>query len=208
MNEFKKHCEIIKELIERGEIFPHIINANSVEFRYPENSIDVWVEKNNLGRKGFARDLEQIPIFILAALRNNLSLAAQYFLPPNTDAKTKSEQRKVVEDKVSIVRETFITSEIVDIFVIKSTAKTRLLAAIDWEVSERVFDREMGTVSSLKHAQLSLKIASSDRSPSFPFWSFFPEFGSVNDIVLTLAIDDINHLLLELEEMKRVISSE
>ena len=208
MDEFKKHCEIIKELIERGEILPHIVNANLVGFRYPENSIDVWVEKNKLGRKRFVRDLGQIPVFILTALRNDLSLAFRYFSPPNPDAEKGSEQRKVIEEKVTIAREAFITSEIADIFVIKSTAKTRLLGEIDWEVSERVFDRDMGTVSSLKHAQLSLKTASSDRSPSFPFWSFFPESGSGNDLVLTLAIDDINYLLRELEEMKRVISNE
>lgn len=208
MDEFNKHCEIIKELIERREILPHVVNANWVEFRYPENSIDVWVEKNNLERKGFVRDLGQMPIFILAALRNDLSLAFHYFSPPNADAEKGSERRKVIEEKVTIARKAFITSDIADNFVIKSTAKTRLLGEIDWEVSERVFDREMGTVSSLKHAQISLKTTSSDRSPNFPFWSFFPELGSANDLVLTLAIDDINYLLRELEEMKRVISNE
>ena len=68
MDEFKRHCEIIKELIEKGDIFPRVVNSNLVDFRYPGSSIDLWVEKNHLVRESFVRDLGQIPIFVLAAL--------------------------------------------------------------------------------------------------------------------------------------------
>ena len=208
LKEFKEHCTTIKELVKQNEVFLHIINANLVDFHYSENLIDVWIEKKNLRRKGFVRDLEQIPVFILAGLRNDLSIPFNYFMPQSVGKENESEKRKIIEEKVAIVREAFITSDIVDVFMIKLTAKTRLLEQIDWEVSERVFDREIGNVSNLKHAQLSLKTASSERNPSFPFWSFFPEFGHFNNIVLTLAIDDINYLLHELTEMKRMISNE
>ena len=208
MDEFRKHCGLMKELIEIGKLVPHVVNSNLIKFRYDNELMESYIRKEQLERKSFRRDLQEIPLFILAALIDNSELLFRYLIDDELGEEEITLEQEKIREKIRMVEDIFITVDLRNVYKIKSTAKSRLLKEIDWEINEKLFNRSSGELSRLKYAQLYLDTA--DRESGMPFFAYirFPVEETKIDLLLTITSDDIDYLLQELTELKKVLSNE
>jgi len=203
VEEFITNCEIINQLLSSGKIKLHVVNSNLVRFIYDNEFINSYIQQNHLDRKTFKKDLREVQSFILAILVDNTELLFRYVFDEEDDDK------ELVREKVQAVEQIFITNDIKNYFKIKSTAKTRLIRDVEWDVSEKLFDKEEGKLNNIRYAHFNLD--TTENGVGLPFISnnvFIPIEVPKQNILLTMTMDDVEYLLFELNELRRVMENE
>lgn len=201
MDIFEQHCKCIKDLVVSGQVIPQIINSNEMSFRYIEENIEKVIEQHKLKKGEFLSDINyNIPRFIVAILNDALDLLINF--SNTSDKKDEDETRR----KVKIVEKYFVDSNLISSYKIKSSSKNDVLKHFDWDVSKKIYDNEKGAVDGIKYANISVEVTSNDEG--LPFMLRFGGKEIKERSVFTVSKEDIDYLIMELNELKRVLLDE
>ncbi|MGM1022550.1 MAG: hypothetical protein ACQEXV_18970 [Bacillota bacterium] len=208
MDKFENITKLLKELIDSKVIIPQPINANDFIFRYEDKQLEKALEKHpSIEKKNFLNVLnKEISRYILAIHRDTLEVLIRFTLEDDADQEKIKEQEEELRAKIGIVQKYLINENIINSLKLKISSKNYLLKNLDWELNHKSFDSFHGTLESLKYVTLDL--ISTTSNADAPFGFFNPFVNSDKHLILNLTLEDVDYLLMELNKIKKVITSE
>lgn len=199
MEEFRGIVASAKDLIDRGFIKVKLSLPASVDLEFNADQIKPILNLQAIDIDDFDRilnrDVSEIMSAILSKRRKGyISLILRNKRETAEETKFDEEQeKKVLEEKVSIVEKSLISDSLRRQLAIKTTSKTGVLYKLSWEIDEKHYDEAGAQPEHLFYAILRLEL---QKTP-IPEQQFFPLslFGIEKDtIVFTASIEDIEEL--------------
>ncbi|NRS51758.1 hypothetical protein [Brevibacillus sp. HB2.2] len=211
LSNFKKYCEIGKQLIEKDVIAPRIINENSMRFKSDSKELKEILLKEEVDYGDFIEFLNrELNKIIIAILSDNIDFLKHFLIETSDDEDEEEDAEngnEILSEKIKLVEDILIDDQIRAAFLIKSTSKNKLISQITWEINEKTFDSYEGEIEKLKYATLVIKEIGSEAG--LPFSAVFPFVNEDKEAkVYTLTKQDIDYLLKELTRLKDVLANE
>lgn len=211
MEQYSEYCTLIKQLINEGKIVPQFRNSNALAFRFNETLLGDFISNMNIDKKGFLELLNyEIPEFIIAILNDDKDILLRF---KTRDEELSEEDRRSKADeikkKLSIIEKTLVNRSLIESFIIKKSSKVKVLSELSWEISQKLYDNDEGELNKLKYANIHVHVHDPQkRDPAAFYYLFKDSRGNEGDVTLSLTKEDIEYLILELEQIKKVMSGE
>jgi hypothetical protein len=204
VDDFREICLFTKELVDKKIIIPHILSTKQLTFRFSEEKVKKLLNSQNLDEKQTMKALHvDIPKYLIGILDGGTDLIVHMALDSVSEGEKESTKERILT-KISDVESILLTPALINNYKVKSTTKTNLLKDISWDINERLYHNQEGHIDRARFINLFLETITSD--DGFPYNTFNPFRDlSQNSSSLTLTLEDVDFLINELQEMRRVI---
>lgn len=202
INIFKNIVYFVSEMIKNKTIKVNIVSASVIRFFIIDAlAVQEFADKNKLDFEDLIYTIEyEIPAY-MTSLLGGVSLAlGEMFDKEKDDEKIKLERQQ----KIKVVEDILIDSEIKNIHLLKTTSKLKTIQEIDWEINAKIFDDSNGKIPDLKYATINLKLMTQDES------SFLARYFDVGtkDVIFNCDYNDIENLIDTLKTIQKQLTNE
>lgn len=202
INIFKNIVYFVSEMIKNKTIKVNIVSASVIRFVIVDAlAVQEFADKNKLDFEDLIYTIEyEIPAYMTSVL-GGVSLAFEEMVGgEKDDEKIKIERQQ----KIKVVEDILIDSEIKNIHLLKTTSKLKTIQAIDWEINSKIYDDSNGKIPDLKYATINLKLMIQDPSS---FLVRYLDAGTSN-VIFNCDYNDIENLIETLKTIHRQLTNE
>jgi len=211
LKKFRKVVDLLRQLY-KDEGMKILVAPDGVELKIEEDALEKYVKKIDLllnEAKELIRD--EISRFLNATMGNYEEIPWDMLLGPlkKGTEKAREMERKTLEKKMEILKETELEWSIRRRSKAKLRAKVPVLAETRWEICRKLGDERKSKRDSVPFAMIEFRYLKPPFSPTGEY--FAKAFFGVSHFQETLSLwcdkEDIHYLIAELEKIEKELTS-